>query len=766
VNAKSREIDVAARAAMVCAAVMIANQVAGKAARDAIFLSTYEITDLPTMLIGAAIVSIVVVLLTTRLLTRFGPGRVVPLAFALSAVLLLGEWALIAPARKVAAVAVYLHLAVFGAVLISGFWSVINERFDPRTARRRMSRIAGGATLGGLLGGILAERVAAWSSVATMLPLLALMHLTCAALVLRIRQPESRDGVRRRQGAAGRSGLAVLAEVPYLRSLAAFVLLGTLAAGLVDYVFKAEATAYYGASGEELMRFFAVFYTVTGLATFAVQSAFGRAALERLGLARTAATVPGTLLVGSLGVVAIPGLALVTVVRGLESVLRSSLFRSAYELLYTPVSAPDKRASKTIIDVGFDRLGDAAAGGVIRGVLLIVPQAASLTLVLLVAALSGLALFIVRRIQRGYVSTLEARLVERAVELDLDEDLDVMSSGALMQTLAAVDLKEVVRAAGGSQGMLTRIDDLRKSALQGLKTPPAVPSAPPVSSVHTGPGLPRDPVVERIAELRSGDATRVLATLDSGEQLTPALVPHVVSLLAWEDVHERAVIALRAVAPRFVGQLVDALTDPDEEFAIRRRLPRVLSGCPSARCIDGLLVGLEDKRFEVRFQCGLALATIHRRSPHLEIDRARVHAAVLRETRVGRRVWETQRLLDETDAGDGTLFEDALIRQRSTRSLEHVFTLLSLVLPTEPLKIAYRGLHTADRALRGTALEYLESVLPGEIRAKLWPFLEVEEIAGPVVARDRDEALAALLRSNKSIEMNLAALRRRPPGRE
>ena len=60
---------------------MIANQVGGKATRDALFLSTYEVTDLPSMLIAAAVISMVVVLGATRLLTRFGPGRVLPVAF-------------------------------------------------------------------------------------------------------------------------------------------------------------------------------------------------------------------------------------------------------------------------------------------------------------------------------------------------------------------------------------------------------------------------------------------------------------------------------------------------------------------------------------------------------------------------------------------------------------------------------------------------------------------------------------------------------------
>ena len=82
---------------------------------------------------------------------------------------------------------------------------------------------------------------------------------------------------------------------------------------------------------------------------------------------------------------------------------------------------------------------------------------------------------------------------------------------------------------------------------------------------------------------------------------------------------------------------------------------------------------------------------------------------------------------------------------RAGQSLAHVFTLLSLVLPTAPLQIAYRGLHTDDPKLRGTALEYLEGVLPAEIRQRLWLFLEDTRTTGKGPARPRDEILADLL---------------------
>ena len=92
--------------------------------------------------------------------------------------------------------------------------------------------------------------------------------------------------------------------------------------------------------------------------------------------------------------------------------------------------------------------------------------------------------------------------------------------------------------------------------------------------------------------------------------------------------------------------------------------------------------------------------------------------------------------------------------------LEHVFTLLSLVYPARPLRIAYRGLHTGDDALRGTSLEYLESILPTDIRDCLWPFLDDRRVPG--ARRPTADALDSLLRSHETIQLRLDELQRDP----
>ena len=178
----------------------------------------------------------------------------------------------------------------------------------------------------------------------------------------------------------------------------------------------------------------------------------------------------------------------------------------------------------------------------------------------------------------------------------------------------------------------------------------------------------------------------------------------------------------------------------------------------------GLMLGLEDSRFEVRFHCARALAGITHGDERLHVNDQRVFDVVRQETTVGKIVWESQRLLHDSEPDDeeDPLLDD-FVRDRASRSLAHVFTLLSVALPAVPIKVAFRGLHTDDQGLRGTALEYLEGVLPPPIRVALWPYLEDSRDADQPVRR-REQVVADLLQSNQSIVLNLEEIRRRTRG--
>jgi hypothetical protein len=231
----------------------------------------------------------------------------------------------------------------------------------------------------------------------------------------------------------------------------------------------------------------------------------------------------------------------------------------------------------------------------------------------------------------------------------------------------------------------------------------------------------------------------------------------VLALLAWDAAYHMVEPLLARDAERLAPHLARALLDAHAEPTIRRRLPFFMRNITNPANVDALVSGLADARFEVRFRCGRALAHLHE-AHHVQLDAARVYAAVMRETQVDRRVWQSHQLLDQFGEAEES-FVDDYVRRRSNRSLEHVFTLLSLALDSKPLQIAFKGLHTDDPLLRGTALEYLEGALPPEVRTALWPFLESERTQ-PAPKRSRDEILDALMQSHQSIEINLARLRK------
>lgn len=716
-------------AAMMCSAAMSAQFVAGKATRDALFLVHIDVTALPAMVATTAVLSIGLVALSSFALRYLAPEKLVPGMFALSAGLLAVDWLVVDRFPAPIARAVYFQMSGLGPILGSGFWLLASERFDPRSARRHFGQIAGVGTLAGLVGALVAERIGALFGVTAMLPVLAALNATCAVTLRRFapsttaerRRLDDMNGTSDLVADSPRSGLRALAEAPYLRHLAALVFLGTVGATLADYVFKAAAVESFG-RGEALLRFFAIYYAAVSLLSFAVQTTTSALALEKLGLALTSSTPSLALALAGLGGIVFPGLEGALVARAAESVFRGSLFKTGYEIFFTPVAPQDKRAAKSIIDVGFDRLGD-AAGGLAIAVLLAVPVGYAPDRLLLAAVACSLAaVWAALRLSRGYIRTLEQSLVNRAIDLDLSDVTDLTTRTSLLKTLP----------------------NLRPALGQDV--------VPPRTA-----GLPiADPEVQEILALRSRDAERVRPVLREGEPIPATLVPHVIPLLAWDPVANDAIFALRCVAEEHVGQLIDALMDPNQPFAVRRRLARVFSVCVSQRAVDGVMLGLDDLRFEVRFHCGRSLAAILERSRFAHVDQALIFGKVKREVTVGRPMWESQRLLDEVDDGR---FVDAFLKRRAGQSLAHVFTLLSLVLPTVPLQIAYRGLHTDDATLRGTALEYLEGVLPHDIRDRLWPFLEDGPVRRIGHARNREEILEELMRSNESIMLNLQELR-------
>lgn len=645
------------------------------------------------MVVAGSLAALIIGVVASRILSRLAPVSFLIRALGLSAVALVGEWLLADRYVQAVPIAVYVHFTALSGLFISGFWTVVSERFDPRTARRSVARIAAAGTAGGLVGGITAERIAVHGSITTMLLVLAVLNVATGFAVYALRPVFAVD-VRKSESEPDLPQLRTLLNNRYVRLLIILVTLGAIAETCLDFVLMTQASATY-TSAEALLRLFAVFYTSAAVLTMIVQLGLTRRAFEFLGLAPAAATLPAGVAMGSAAAIMWPGLAGAIVARGTELVLRNSLFRSAYELLGNALLPREKRAAKTVIDVTAVRFGRIVGSIVIQGVLI---AAAVYVLPIVLAttiAVSIIAVALLPMLQQGHVEALESHLVRRA----------------------PTPLSEAITDTGIFPVMVT--DEL----------------------ISTG----------------------TFTASTRAEPLTREAVPGLIARLDHEQDADDAVRALEIDVLIAIPALAETLRTDTVPFTIRRRVAQLLGTAlyPAAR--DALLDGLRDPRFEIRYRCGRALTHLVERDGLLSPTRDQILDIVSREVDVGRRVWDRRHLTSLlSDEGPRSLL-GVVLQERTDRSLEHVFRLLALVLPAEPLLAAFRGLQSADVHLRGTALDYLEFIVPVEIRRKLWKVLESDGApdghqSGPTTA---ELELDALVKEQPSIMARVEELRKR-----
>ena len=722
--------------ASIASGALVAQHVAGKATRDTLFLSHFGLALLPAAMIGAALVSSVAVLGISRALGKYGPARIVPFMFGSAAVLFLCEWWLSLHSARGAAIAVYVHTALFGSAGVSAFWSLVNERFDPHVAKKVVGRIASGGTIGGVIGGVVVWRASAHLSVPMMLALLAAINAVGMWAALRLSPGVQQSTTHAPEPLAG-GGWKIVRETPYLRDLALLVLAGAVIQALLDWLLSAYATESYG-KGPRLLAFFALFNMIVGVLSFVAQTGLSRPLLEWRGLAGTVKSQPIAVALCAVLALVSPQLWTVVLLRGGEAVTRNSLYRSAYELFYTPLPTAKKRATKTLIDVGVDRIGTTVGSLALLAVVHLGTDVATSIVLIASIAMAALAWLVAARLHDGYVSALASSLKSGAVALGEDDAEDLTTRKTLAETTAMLDREKLLQRI--EQFQRSKSEEDKATGAAALASGTSLSDAPSSVAPAPPPDVATDPVVARAAALRGGDVARTKAALAA--PIDASLASFVIPLLANDAVVRDAVRALRRIAPRATGQLLDALLDPEVDPRVRRRLPRVLKVCRTQRAASGLLLALRDPVFDVRVQVALALAQMQKEA-QVVFSREDVFDLAVHELTVGRSGWREPR----TSASEVPSTTDEL-----HRGLAHVFAVLGLALEREPLAIAYRAMRSEEPGLRGTAHEYLEVVLPARVRDVLLPLLgDAKRAAEGKQARGTKELADELLRSSTSV---------------
>jgi hypothetical protein len=221
-----------------------------------------------------------------------------------------------------------------------------------------------------------------------------------------------------------------------------------------------------------------------------------------------------------------------------------------------------------------------------------------------------------------------------------------------------------------------------------------------------------DKVMTALGELRSGDPQRELAILRR-RRTEPLLAPQVVALLADDRVARDAADWLTAQDPAPVGLLGDALLAERHSDPARRRIARLLGKTDDPRAVESLLAALPVVPTGVRPALASALA---RAATRRRLPREPLFAAL-------------RRVATEPSRGDAVLDE--------------IFSLLAAAYPREPVARAREALDRGGDA-RGTALEWLDVVLPHDVKVVLWPRIARSGERVTSKPRSADELRSAL----------------------
>lgn len=422
---------------------------AARTVRDALFLAHNDRGQLAWMYIASAVAVTLVGLAYGPLSAQVRRDRmalwtasVFAAIFAVAYVLERGEPSWIYPA-------LYVYVEAMGALVLVQFWTLANELYNAREAKRLYGLIGSGGTVANILVGYAAARIATHFGASAML-------LLCTGLLLGTALSSFSAGRFGRQrlfakAASGRSapkregGAGKVFSSSHLRMVAALAAITFFTTTLVDFEFKVVASQAF--EKDQLAAFFGYFSVGVGLLALGLQLFGTSRLLNRAGVVICLALLPAFLGLGSLAMAIFPVLWAASALKGSDTLFRYSVNDPTTQLLYLPVGPQARAAAKAFID------------GVVKpisiglcGVALVVYKA-TVGASLLPLALAGLALCggwlaIVARLRHGYLRSLQDNLRNRKLDLASARHkvVDGSTNQVLERALQSADPREILNA--------------------------------------------------------------------------------------------------------------------------------------------------------------------------------------------------------------------------------------------------------------------------------------------------------------------------------
>jgi len=355
----------------------------------------------------------------TNAIRRLPHRRVIPGTLSVIVGLLVVFWALLRSSGAVwVTVGLYALGLLLGVFLISQFWTLANEIYDARQAKRLFGFIGGGASLGGAVGATLLRVLVYEVGSTNMLLVSAAVLALCAVIadaVTRRHPTLEADGYIEEQGVGGREAIRLLAESHHLKIMAFVIGCAAAGAAIVQQQLSMAAEAT-GGDADRMTAFLAEVTAWVSIGGFIVQVALTSRIHRSMGLAFAMLLLPAAM--GSSAIVVLVSGALWApqLARVLEATLRYTVDKTTREVLFLPLPVELKHRAKPFIDVTADRFAKAIASVFL--LVLIKPWGLGLdwrTLSYASLAMTGIWVGVVYVAWREYRQAFRRSIVSRAI---------------------------------------------------------------------------------------------------------------------------------------------------------------------------------------------------------------------------------------------------------------------------------------------------------------------------------------------------------------
>src|SRR6267142_3453988 len=270
------------------AANAIGAVVVGHSVRDALYLANRPARGLAGMYIWSSLAIVLVSWLYARIADRVPRGLLNAASALGCAALAAAFWAVLTVTDAVWVYAgLYIFVEAMGSLVVIQFWTLANDVFHAREAKRLFGLIGAGGTLANVVFGLLVGRYAQALGARNLLLLVVAQLAACAALAQAGPRLASatplllRSRPVRKAPMLSRAGLSFLSN----RHLTIVALIGAASAAaitIVDFQFKLSAAAVL--EQDDLAGYFGRFYGICGGVALAIQVWVTGRILERYGI--------------------------------------------------------------------------------------------------------------------------------------------------------------------------------------------------------------------------------------------------------------------------------------------------------------------------------------------------------------------------------------------------------------------------------------------------------------------------------------------------